>query len=64
MIRTAASEAADDLVRNQMDVDWIEVEADTTLETVADAVEVAWARMGAVEFNVDNNQTRRKSRCC
>ena len=33
--------------RNQMDVEWIEVEADTTVEAVADAVEVAWARMGA-----------------
>ena len=33
--------------RNQMDVEWIEVEAYTTVEAVADAVEAAWARMGA-----------------
>lgn len=35
--------------RNQMDVEWIEVEADTTVAKVADAVEAAWARIGAGE---------------
>lgn len=33
--------------RNQMDVEWIEVEADTPVEAIADAVEAAWARIGA-----------------
>ena len=33
--------------RNQMDVEWIEVEEDTTVEAIADAVEAAWARIGA-----------------
>ena len=36
-----------------MDVEWIEVEADTTVEAVADAVEVAWARMGAGKVQRD-----------
>ena len=35
--------------RNQMDVEWIEVEANASVECVADAVEVAWARIGAGE---------------
>ena len=35
--------------RNQMDVEWIEVEADTPVADVADAVEAAWASMGAGE---------------
>ena len=33
--------------RNQMDVEWIEVEEDTPVEAIADAVEAAWARIGA-----------------
>ena len=33
--------------RNQMDVEWIEVEADRPVVAIADAVEAAWARIGA-----------------
>ena len=32
-----------------MDVEWIEVDADTPVADVADAVEAAWERMGAGE---------------
>ena len=35
--------------RNQMDVEWIEVEADTPAADVADTVEAAWERMGGGE---------------
>ena len=38
--------------RNQMDVEWIEVEADTPVADVADAVEAAWERMGAGEVQL------------
>ena len=39
-----------------MDVEWIEVDADTVAD-VADAVEAAWASIGAGELNVDRIRT-------
>jgi tRNA dimethylallyltransferase len=37
--------------RNQMDVEWIEVEANASVESVAEAVETAWAHIGAGEVH-------------
>jgi hypothetical protein len=34
-----------------MDVEWIEVEANASVESVAEAVETAWAHIGAGEVH-------------